>query len=96
MKSEPIIKLAKSSDAFFLSKLAEKSFRGAFAKLNDKENFERYVARSFNENKIRSEILDNASIFFIANLNDEWVGYAKLNQGVGLTIDNLCLFWMQF
>jgi GNAT superfamily N-acetyltransferase len=82
MKSEPIIKLAKSSDAFFLSKLAEKSFRGAFAKLNDKENFERYVARSFNENKIRSEILDNASIFFIANLNDEWVGYAKLNQGV--------------
>jgi hypothetical protein len=78
MKSEPIIKLAKSSDAFFLSKLAEESFRGAFAKLNDKENFERYVARSFNENKIRSEVLDNASIFFIANLNDEWVGYAKL------------------
>ena len=82
MKSEPIIRLAKSSDAFFLSKLAEKSFRDAFAKLNDKENFERYVARSFNENKIRSEILDNASTFFIANLNDEWVGYAKLNQGV--------------
>jgi len=82
MKNELIIKLAKPSDAFSLSKLAEKSFRGAFAKLNDKINFEKYVARSFNINQIRSEILDCASIIFIANLNDEWVGYAKLYQGV--------------
>ena len=82
MKNEPIIQIAESSDAFSLSKLAEKSFRGAFAKLNDKKNFERYVARSFTEKQIRSEILDSTSTFFIANLNDEWVGYAKLNQGV--------------
>jgi diamine N-acetyltransferase len=82
MKSEPIIKLAEPFDAFSLAKLAEKSFRGAFAKLNDKENFERYVAISFTKNQIRSEILDSASTFFIAKLNDEWVGYAKLNQGV--------------
>ncbi|WP_372678081.1 GNAT family N-acetyltransferase, partial [Desulfosarcina sp.] len=81
MKNEPIIQLAGSFDAFSLSKLAEKSFRGAFAKLNDKENFERYVARSFTEKQIRSEILDSASTFFIANVNDEWVGYAKLSQG---------------
>ena len=82
MKNELIIKLAKPSDAFSLSKLAEKSFRDAFAKMNDKENFERYVARSFNINQIQSEILDSASIILIANLNDEWVGYAKLYQGV--------------
>ena len=82
MKNEPIIQIAESFDAFSLSKLAEKSFRGAFAKLNEKKNFERYVARSFTEKQIRSEILDSASIFFIATLNDEWVGYAKLNQGV--------------
>ena len=82
MENEPIIKIAESIDAFSLSKLAEKSFRGAFAKLNDKENFEMYVARSFTEKQIRSEILDNASTFFMAKLNDEWVGYAKLYQGV--------------
>lgn len=82
MKKEPIIQLAKPSDAFFLAKLAEKTFRGAFAKLNDKENFERYVELSFTENQIRSEILDSESTFFIAKLNDNWVGYAKLNQGV--------------
>ena len=53
MRNEPIIQVAEPFDAFYLSELAEKSFRGAFAKLNDKENFERYVARSFNENQIR-------------------------------------------
>lgn len=82
MKNEPIILLAEPHDAYSLSKLAEKSFRGAFAKLNDKENFETYVALSFTENQIRSEILDSASTFFIAKLNAEWVGYAKLNQTV--------------
>lgn len=82
MKKEPTIRLAEPFDAFSLSKLAEKSFRGAFAKLNDKKNFEKYVARSFTENQIRSEILDSASTFFIAILNEQWVGYAKLNQRV--------------
>jgi GNAT superfamily N-acetyltransferase len=82
MNKKPIIQLAEPIDAYSLSKLAEKTFRDAFAKLNDKENFERYVVRSFTENQIRSEILDNTSTFFIANLNDQWVGYAKLNQSV--------------
>ena len=82
MNKKLIIQLAEPFDANSLSKLAEKTFRGAFAKLNDKENFENYVARSFTENQIRYEILDSASTFFIANLNHQWVGYAKLNQGV--------------
>ena len=82
MNKKPIIQLAEPFDAYSLSKLAEKTFRDAFAKLSDKENFENYVARSFTENQIRSEILDSASTFFIASLNDEWVGYAKLNHGV--------------
>jgi len=80
MKNEPIIQLAVPSDASYLAKLAEKTFRGAFAKLNHKENFDRYVAIAFAENQIRSEILDRASTFFIAELNHNWVGYAKLNQ----------------
>lgn len=82
MKNDPIIQLAYPSDAFSLARLAEKSFRGAFAKLNDKENFESYVALSFTENQIRSEILDHAATFFIAKVNHNWVGYAKLYQNV--------------
>jgi len=74
----PVIQLAVPSNASSLAKLAEKTFRDAFAQLNNKEDFESYVARSFTENQIRSELLDSASTFFIARLKDQWVGYAKL------------------
>ena len=76
----PTIQLAEPANAASLAKLAEKTFRDAFAQFIDKEDFESYVARSFNENQIRTELLDSASTFFIAKLKDKWVGYAKLHQ----------------
>ena len=78
----PAIQLAKPANAAFLAKLAEKTFRDSFAQFINKEDFESYVARSFNENQIKSELRDSASTFFIANLRDKWVGYAKLHQSL--------------
>ena len=46
----------------------------------DVDDFESYVACSFSENQIKSELLDRASTFFIARLKDKYVGYAKLYQ----------------
>ena len=81
MKSEePTLHIAKLSDAPYLSKFAEKTFREAFAKLNNRQDFEKYVAESFTENKIKSEISDKNSIFYIAKLRNGWAGYAKLCQ----------------
>ncbi len=77
----PSIQRAEPSDAAPLAKLAEKTFRDAFAPFINREDFESYVARSFTENQIRSELLDSATTFFIARIKDKWVGYAKLNQG---------------
>ena len=78
----PIIQLAEPSDAASLATLAEKTFRDAFAQFINKKDLESYVARSFTENQIRSELLDRASAFFIARLKDKWVGYAKLHQSL--------------
>jgi len=75
------ISLADSSHISSLAKLSEKTFRDAFAQLNKKQDFEDYVANSFTEKQIRSEILDEAATFFIAKAKDQWVGYAKLYQG---------------
>ena len=83
MNSEiPIIQMAEPSDAASLAKLSEKTFRDAFAQFINKEDFETYVTHSFNENQIRSELLDSASTFFIAKLMHKWVGYAKLYQSI--------------
>ncbi len=79
-KEKPIIQTATPSDAAFLAKLAEKTFREAFAGLNNKDDFQTYVAESFTEDKIKSEILDKESVFFIAKLKNQWAGYAKLSK----------------
>ena len=76
----PIIQLAEPSDAASLAKLADKTFREAFARFINRKDFESYVARSFAEDQIISELLDSASNFFIARIADKWVGYAKLYQ----------------
>lgn len=77
----PAIQLAEPANAASLAKLSERTFRDAFAQFINKEDFESYVARSFTENQIKSELLDSASTFFIAKLKDKWMGYAKLHQG---------------
>ncbi|MGD8990873.1 MAG: GNAT family N-acetyltransferase [Desulfobacterales bacterium] len=78
---KPTIQRAEPDNAAFLAKLAEKTFRDAFARFINREDFESYVAHSFTENQIRTELLDSASTFFIARIKDRWVGYAKLYQG---------------
>jgi GNAT superfamily N-acetyltransferase len=72
------IRLAGPSDAGELAKLAEKTFRDAFAELTKREDLESYVAGSFNTHQIRSELGDSANVFFIAMVEGRWVGYAKL------------------
>ena len=47
MKNEPIIQPAKSADAFSLAKLAEKTFRGAFAKYIQVQVFQRQISYNF-------------------------------------------------
>ena len=77
----PVIQMAEPSDAAPLARLAEITFRDAFARFINREDVESYVARSFTENQIRSELLNANTTFFIARIKDEWVGYAKLYQG---------------
>jgi len=76
----PVIQPAELSDTSSLARLAEKTFRDAFARFINRDDFESYVTRSFSENQIKSELLDRASTFFIARLKDKYVGYAKLYQ----------------
>lgn len=81
MKNDEItISRATREDASSLARFGEKTFKDAFAKLNNKEDFQKYVEKAFNVNQIESEILDPASSFLIAKLNGKWAGYAKLFQ----------------
>ena len=80
-KEEIIIRRAEPPDADRLAAFGEKTFRDAFAALNNANDFEAYVSQAFSEEKIRSELADPASIFFLALSKGEWAGYAKLYTG---------------
>ncbi|MCG8633313.1 MAG: GNAT family N-acetyltransferase [Desulfobacterales bacterium] len=77
----PIIQRAAASDAAALAGLGKKAFTEAFARLNNKDDFQSYVESSFTEDRFRSELLDKESIFFIAKVSGQWAGYAKLSTG---------------
>lgn len=74
------VRPAKQNDAPGLTRLSRETFIDAFAHLNNKEDFDAYVAGAFTEKQIASEIDDSNCIFFIAETNTEWVGYAKLSR----------------
>ena len=72
------IKVACVKDAISLAKLGKDTFTETYAEFNSKENFQKYVRRSFSRKSTMEQLEDNGSFFLIAYLNDKQVGYAKL------------------
>lgn len=73
------IRKAVTSDFILLSQLASVCFSEAFARYNEKEDFEAYLAESFSEEKIKEELSDDKNIFLILEDDQkEPLGYAKL------------------
>ncbi len=72
------IRPAVLSDARQLAAFGKKTFQDAFARLHNKEDFDQYVSEAFSEDRIRSELNESTSFFFIAELSRQWVGYVKL------------------
>ncbi|HVV54298.1 MAG TPA: GNAT family N-acetyltransferase [Mucilaginibacter sp.] len=70
---------ALPSDVDVLLLLSRKTFYDAFEHLNDPEDFEAYTSAAFNREKLLSEIENPDSAFYFAMLNNEPVGYIKLN-----------------
>ncbi len=80
METITIIK-ATVNDVDRLQKLAKQTFVEAFASSIDEENMSIYLERSFSVTKLTSELSNPMSQFYFASLNDEVIGYLKLNTG---------------
>lgn len=55
------------------------AFREAFESLNNPEDFEAYIAKAFDLDKLRQELEDPNAAFFFAKKEDAIVGYLKVN-----------------
>jgi len=77
------IELVCPSDVDILLALSRKTFYDAFEHLNNPDDFEAYTSKAFTREQLLSEINNPNSEFYFAMLDDEAVGYIKLNYREG-------------
>ena len=73
------IRLVRPSDVEALRNLALKTIYEAFEHRNNPEDFEAYTSVAFSRQQLLSEINHPNSVFYFAIVDNEPVGYIKLN-----------------
>ncbi|WP_426482790.1 GNAT family N-acetyltransferase [Chryseobacterium sp. R2ACT005] len=83
--SSIIINKAVAEDLETLQSLGIQTFSETFAEDNTEEAMKKYLEESFNTEKIKSELNNPDSSFYIAWEEDNPVGYLKVNSGKAQT-----------
>ncbi|PWW29365.1 GNAT family N-acetyltransferase [Chryseobacterium sp. AG844] len=83
--SSIIINKASAEDVEIVQSLGRQTFSETFAENNTEEAMKKYLEESFNTKKIKSELNNPDSFFYIAWEEDNPVGYLKVNSGEAQT-----------
>lgn len=73
------------NDILELQEIGRKTFSETFSENNTEESMNEYLETSFSTEKLKSELTDENSEFYFAKLDDEVIGYLKLNTGSSQT-----------
>ena len=68
-----------------LQKIGRQTFYETFASGNTEENMKNYLDEGFSVAKLTTELNDNNAEFYFATLEDQVIGYLKLNFGQSQT-----------
>jgi ribosomal protein S18 acetylase RimI-like enzyme len=79
------IKKASLSDLDSLRNISIKTFIETFSSVNTAENMDNYVQDNFNTDQLTNEIINPDSHFYLATINNETIGYLKINFGKAQT-----------
>jgi ribosomal protein S18 acetylase RimI-like enzyme len=64
-----------------LQAIGRQTFAETFASSNSAENMAKYLEEAYAHEKLSSELMNPNSQFYLASLDDEVIGYLKLNFG---------------
>ena len=78
---EAIIRKINLVDLPQLQKIGIRTFAETFSELNTKEDLEKYLEEGFSTDKLSAELNNPNSSFYFAELNEEVIGYLKINFG---------------
>lgn len=76
-----IINQANLEDLETIQSIGRQTFTETFAASNSEEEMERYLTESFSTDRVKSELTNPDSLFYIAWEEDNPVGYLKVNSG---------------
>jgi diamine N-acetyltransferase len=72
---------AKLHDIEKLQKIGRQTFFETFSESNSEENMQKYLDGGFSIEKLTTELKDTNAEFYFAVLDEEVIGYLKLNFG---------------
>lgn len=78
MHRKILIRKAELNDAALLASVGREAFAAAFSDQNSVENMEAYLSGAFSEAIQAAEIVEQDSLFLIAETEESIVGYARL------------------
>lgn len=79
------IKRVTPKDIPQLQKLSRQTFFETFSLVNSEQNMNIYLEKELSIEKLTAELEDNNSEFYFGTLNDEAIGYLKINFGESQT-----------
>lgn len=81
------IKIVKATlnDIDQLQKIGRQTFQETFSDSNSEENMKNYLEEGFSNEKLTLELKDQNSKFYFALLDNETIGYLKINFGESQT-----------
>lgn len=68
-----------------LQKIGRQTFKETFSESNSEENMKNYLEEGFSTEKLTAELNDKNSEFYFAVLEEEVIGYLKVNFGESQT-----------
>ncbi len=80
-----VIRKISIDHLYQLQKIGKTTFAETFTKHNTKEDLNKYLEESFSNEKLSSELNNPYSSFYFAEIEDNVVGYLKINFGASQT-----------
>jgi ribosomal protein S18 acetylase RimI-like enzyme len=75
----------KLNDIDQLQKIGRQTFQETFSESNSEENMKNYLEEGFSNEKLTAELNDENSEFYFALLDNQIIGYLKINFGESQT-----------
>lgn len=76
---------ANIQDVEKLKSIGQRTFYETFSSDNTEENMREYLEKGFSNEKLESELTDKNTEIYFAELDNEIIGYLKLNSGQSQT-----------